>query len=252
MILAYSDESGDSGDINHGGSLTYTVGCVLVNSDTWPSAFNALLNFRRQLRTDYGISVRAELKANYLISGSGPLRKIRLTPGQRQAIYRAHLRQLALLDMRAFAVVVDKRSPELRDPVDRLAWQTIMERLERTSNGERVAFSLFHDNGNNLLVRSVARKARRRITAGSAYGPGQITLAAQRFVDDPVPRDSAESYLVQLADLVAYAGFRTLIAPGRAVRQVAPSDLWLDLGPAIHAAVNRISGGVPGVVVRRK
>jgi len=249
VILAYTDESGD---IERGGSLTYTVGCVLIDSDMWPQAFNALLNFRRKLRADFGIPVRAELKATYLVSGSGPLRRLQLTPGQRQAIYRAHLRQLASLSMRAFAVVVDKRSTTLHDPVDRLAWQTTMERLERTSVGERVAFALFHDNGNNLLVRSVARKARRRITAGSAYGTGQITLAAQRFVDDPVPRDSAESYLIQLADLIAYAGFRTLIAPGRSVRQVAPGDLWADIGLATHAAVNKISGGTPGVVVRTK
>ena len=49
---------------------------------------------------------------------------------------------------------------------------TAVERLERTSHYENVPFALVHDEVPDLLVRKVARKARRRITAGSAYGVG--------------------------------------------------------------------------------
>lgn len=253
MLLAYTDESGDAGS-KPGSSLTYTVGCVLVSASDWPEAFNGLLAFRRSLREQFRIPMRTELKSTYLVGGGGPLRSLNLTPAQRQRIFRDHLALIGALRMRAFAVVVDKRSPTLRTPPDQLAWETIMERLERTTKDDQSPFALIHDNGNNDLVRKVARKARRRITAGSLYGAGQITLAAQRFIDDPVPRDSSQSYMIQLADLVAYAGFRTVIAPGRNIRLVAPADLWDEIGNAIHAEVNKYSrnGGKPGVVVRTK
>jgi|SRR5215468_6620351 len=154
----------------------------------WPAAFNAMIEFRRRLRDRFGVPVRMEVKATYLVGGSGPFRALGLAPAERALIFRAHLRELRDLNIRAFAVVIDKRSPDIiSTDVGRLAWETVVERLERTSYYENVPFTLVHDEGPDLLVRKVARKARRRITAGSAFGAGQIVLAATRFVDDRRP-----------------------------------------------------------------
>jgi hypothetical protein len=254
VLLAYADESGDSGPIDKGGSYTYTVGCVVVRAVDWPTVFNELIEFRRRLKATHGIPVRTEIKTAYLIRGGGTLTSLKLAPAQRAVIYRAHLRMMATLPVRVFGVVVDKRSDVLPEPPDRLAWATVMERLERTSfhDADRPPFALIHDNGDNLLIRKVARKARRRITAGRAYGTrGQITLAAQLFIDDPIPRDSAQSYLIQLADIAAYAAFRTVIPPSARPGAIVPAESWYELGASIHTPVNRISGGTPGVVIRR-
>jgi hypothetical protein len=251
--MAYCDESGDTGRAK-GASLTYTLGCVLVDVDHWPSAFNGMLELRRRLRDTYRLPVRAEVKATTLVGGGGPLRPLNLSPAQRSLIYRAHLREMHTLRMRAFAVVIDKRSPDL-DGKDLgvLAWTTLLERLERVSYYEDTAFSITHDEGEDLIIRKVARKARRRITAGSAYGPGQVTLHADRLIDDPVPRRSDTSYFIQLADLVAYAGFRTLIVPGKSVAAVVPQFMWRELGDAVHKPVNSLRRAQePGVVVRGK
>jgi len=157
---------------------------------------------------------------------------------------------LSRLGIRAFAIVVDKRETEWLAP-DAFAWEMLLERLERTSYYEHKSIMLTHDNGNNELVRKTARKARRRLTAGSAFGTGQITLAAKLLIDDPIPRDSTQSYMVQLADLTAYAAFRTVIAPGQSVGRVVPQGMWSELGSAVHTKVNVISGGTPGVVLRK-
>lgn len=250
MLLAYADESGDSGPIERGGSLTYAVGCVLVPDSLWPGIFDGLIAFRRRLHTRFGIPVRAEIKATYLVGGSGPLRPLKLAPAERGLIFRAHLGVMSELGIRGFAVIVDKRDTEWVAP-DALAWEMLLERLERTSHYEKTSIMLTHDNGDNLLVRKTARKARRRITAGSAYGTGQIKQAAKLLIDDPIPRDSSQSYMVQLADLTAYAAFRTLIPPGKSVVGIVPQHTWANLGSAVHTKVNFISGGTPGIVVRK-
>lgn len=251
--MAYADESGDTGRAK-GSSLTYSVGCVLVDVDDWPDAFNGLLEFRRRIRDTYRVPMRAEIKATTLVGGGGPLRPLNLSPSERSLIYRAHLREMHQLKLRAFAVVIDKRSPDLDGVnIGELAWTTLLERLERVSFYEKTGFSLTHDEGEDLLIRKVARKARRRITAGSAYGTGSLTLKAKHLVDDPVPRRSDTSYFVQLADLVAYAGFRTLIVPGKNVAAVVPQFMWRQLGDAVHKPVNSLrSGQEPGVLVRTK
>jgi hypothetical protein len=68
VLLAYVDESGDSG---YEGSRTYTLGCVFLPAAKWPGAFDNFISFRRFLHSRFGVKVRAEIKSNYLVGGRG-------------------------------------------------------------------------------------------------------------------------------------------------------------------------------------
>ncbi len=256
-LMAYVDETGDTGDpaARQGASSCYALGCVLVKLDDWPSAFDELIRFRQGLRNSFGIPMRAELKANYLIRNSGSLRTLGIAPSQRQYIYRESLRVLQRLPARAFGIVTDKRRVGVsgQDCFD-LTWEMLLQRLERTCTREGTSVIITHDAGENDAVRRQVRKARRHLTAGSARGTGILHNNLDKVIDDPVARDSRQSYLIQLADMVAYAGWRTYLAPGRAVAQVVPQSTWNHIGPATHTAVNSFSlnGSVPGVVLRTR
>ncbi|MFV4135663.1 hypothetical protein ACNJNN_11965 [Mycobacterium tuberculosis] len=45
MLVAYIDESGNTGDPANDGSMTFALGCVLVDADNRPTAFDGLLSF---------------------------------------------------------------------------------------------------------------------------------------------------------------------------------------------------------------
>lgn len=95
------------------------------------------------------------------------------------------------------------------------------------------------------------RRSRRYLTAGSAYGQGSFHNPARLLIDDPIPRRSQHSYLVQLADLVAYAAFRAVVVPGPAIARVCPSTMWDEIGAATHTAVSRLKPrSRPGIVLR--
>lgn len=253
MLLAYVDESGNTGDHRSGGTLTYTLGCVLVDADLWPTAFDELIAFRRRLRTTFGLPMRAEVKANYLLRNGGDLRPLALGPGARRVIYRAHMRILQDLKARAFAVVVDKRvnNPDPAKCFD-LAWEGLLQRLERTSTKEGATLAVIHDEGEDDAIRRWVRRSRRYITAGRAYGGGSFQLQAKFLVEDPVARRSHHSYFVQAADLVAYAAFRAVVAPSAAIARVCPEDTWLAIGAATHTAVTSVAQpATPGIVIRK-
>lgn len=251
MLLAYVDESGNTGEVAKRGSLTFTLGCVLVSAAQWPTAFDELLEMRRRLRATYWLPMRAEVKANSIIRDSGPFHPLGLAPAERWLIYRAHMDVLAKLPARAFAIVVDKRGTQGKDYFD-LAWEGLLQRLERTSNYERMPFMVLHDEGENAAVRAWVRRSRRYLTAGSAFGGSTILRnPARMLVDDPVPRVSHQSYMVQLADLVAYAAFRSVVAPGANIAKVCPSSMWLSIGSATHTAVSSVrTRAAPGIVLR--
>lgn len=252
MLLVYVDESGDTGDVAAGGSLTYSLGCLLIDADLWPTAFDELVAFRRRLGVSFGLRMRMEVKANFLIRNSGPIRPLLLGPGARHLIYRAHMRVLADLPARAFAVVIDKRQTKLEPSgYFDLAWETLLQRLERTSTKEKAAFMVIHDEGENDAVRRWVRRSRRFLTAGSVYGSGGLQRSAGLLIEDPVPRRSDHSYLIQVADLVAYAAFRSVVSPGSNVSRVCPQGMWGEIGSATHTAVSQLKPrAAPGIVLR--
>lgn len=254
MFFAYVDESGDTGKA---GSKSFTLGCVLVEAKRWPDVFDQVLGFRRFLRDRHGIPVRAELKANYLLSNGGPLRSLGLSEATRFSIYRGFMRLLPKLDLLAFAVVVRKDkcsfAPGTRDSRD-LAWEALFQRFERFTNKhvpEPTTILLVHDEGDGAYVRKAARKARRFQSAGQKFGQGSLPVPARLMVEDPVSRASHESYFVQLADLVAYAAFRRIYAPPLRPVQIVPTTMWDELGAARFTAVSKLTPSAPpGIVVR--
>lgn len=253
MLIAYIDETGDTGPLEKpGASLCYGLGCVVIDADKWPLAIDRMLALRRDLKTRHNVLIRRELKSTQIISGSGALLGLGLPPYVRRGIFRAHLRALSDFDARAFAIIVDKATHPDEDWFH-LAWESLLQRLERTSHFDagRPNILIVHDNGENLRVRAEVRKARQYLTAGRMSGPGGFLFRAP-IVEDAVPRDSASSYLLQAADIVAYAGWRTYMRPGSFVAQVVPHTTWSALGSATHTPVNRnrLNGSVPGVVLR--
>jgi len=101
VYLAYVDESGNAGA---GGSFTYSLSCVLVHRSAWAINFDRLISFRRFLRVRFGLPIRAEIKANYLLRNGGPFRPLGLSEKARRAIYRQAMRLHPKLDFTTFAV----------------------------------------------------------------------------------------------------------------------------------------------------
>lgn len=252
MIFAYIDDTGDDGDpAKKGATRCFGLGCLLIEAESWADAHEKTVQFRKTVRDSFGVPVRSELKANYLLRSSGTLKHLDLSPSQRSLIYRYHFRHLDRLGGLAFAVVIDKTMGWLSPQACReQAWKLMIERLETHSRKTGQQVMVFHDMGENDLVRRTIRRSRKFLPVGNHYGGGYTVRQADRIIEDPVPRDSAHCYFIQMADLIAYAGFRTYLPPSKGVARVCPSTMWGHLGGAVHTPVNRLSGGTPGVVVR--
>jgi hypothetical protein len=246
VYVAYVDESGDDG-VKRGSSLTYALGCVVVESPAWASTFDGFIMFRRYVAANFGVPVRSEIKANYLIRNAGPLRNRPLSERARFKLYRAHMRVQDTLGMKAFAVVINKGDAQNRLGGRRVgsevAWDFLLQRLERSFRTSEVL--VVHDEGDPVTIRKRVRKARRAGTAGSAFGTGMLNVPFRNLLDDPVSRDSRQSYFLQLADLNAYAAFRRVYPPPPGRVNVVPARMW-DFLDGAHFTVVRNTARYPG------
>lgn len=252
MYVAYVDESGDDGTSKKA-SKSYAVGCVMLDGTSWSSTFDQMIAYRRFVRDRFGIPVRAELKANYLLQNGGALRDRPLSELARFKLYRSLMRIQPKLGLTTFAVVIDKSKAVKKfataRPVSDIAWEYLLQRLERRAHKERTEILVVHDEGDALTIRKRARKARRAGTAGSSTGLGVLSVPFTRLLDDPVARNSQQSYFIQLADLNAYAAFRRVYPPPRRTREIVPQTMWDELGPARFRPVRAARyGDPPGIV----
>src|SRR5579862_9285358 len=105
VFMAYVDESGNIG-VN--GSKTYSLACVFLEDTAWAGTFDDLIEFRRFLKRRFGVPVRAEVKANFLLSNHGIFRSLGLSESARFAIYRGCMRIQPKLGLSTFAIVIQK------------------------------------------------------------------------------------------------------------------------------------------------
>lgn len=249
MHLAYIDESGDGGAK---GSSTFSLACILVSEQNWLAALDGAISFRRFLKNQFGLPMAEELKANYLLRNGGPwLTKNPLSDGARGRIYKMCMRLQEKLDLTVFGIVIDKAKLAASGSVETaptLAWIRMIERLETFSRKANTSLVIVHDEGDGELVRKIARRARRLGIVGSHYGSGFLRRPFAQLLDDPVPRNSRHSYLLQLADLDAYASYRRCYPPPARIQPIVRQDTWDRLGGARHLPVNAIAGGPPAIV----
>jgi hypothetical protein len=238
--FAYIDESGNTGLVTKGGTRTYTLGCVVVPLDHWTDRLDLMVEARREIRSTYRIRLRDELKANYLLRGRGPLAELGLGDGQRRDIYRRLLTATGLASSGSFAVVIDKEDARFSgDPAER-AWEYLLQRLRIRSERRGHPIIVVHDDGDADRVRKHVRRFRRH-----SYAPGGKSVTAPMLVEDPVARDSAVSYFVQSADLVAYSAFRRFQPPSARNASVCSEQMWETLSTNWLVEVNpRRSDGI--------
>jgi hypothetical protein len=226
--FAYIDESGDTGK---NGSRTYTLGCVLIPGDSWTPRLDIITTMRREIRDVYGIPVRAEIKANSLIRPRGDLKDSNLGDGQRRDIYQRHFHTLSLVSSGVFAVVIDKEKVTSAHDYAQVAWDYLYQRLRNRSERFGHPILVIHDEGDADRVRKTHRKFRRH----SFNASGQ-RVAAPLLVEDPVARQSHQSYFIQMADLVAFSAFRAVQPPAKPSSVCGP-EMWEQLASLQRAEV---------------
>jgi len=194
--IAYLDESKDNNSF-------YIYSALVVSAERWSGAFDAVKAFRRKLRQDYGIYIDKELHAWKFAAGKGRISDRVLSKAQRAEIFRECLEFIA--QCKKFSVMSSVNANEL------YAFERLVNRLNRTAARKGQHIMLFCDEGQEAAFTKRIRKMRVYNPIPSRFGSwagGGGNIPLSQFVEDPVFKDSAASYFIQLVDFCAYALLR--------------------------------------------
>jgi hypothetical protein len=194
--LVYMDDSRDK--------KLCCCSALMIPADEWQRGFAMIRDWRRSLKHRSGVLIYKELHATDLVAGRGRLGDRIVPKGRRVAIFKEGLQLVTQLPGAALINAVFAKDD------DDTAYEWLLNRVNRTMKAWKTHAILFWDQGKEAQYRRLTRKMRVRNPIPSAFGQwetGTITknIPAERILEDPVFKDSRQSYMIQLTDFCAFA-----------------------------------------------
>ena len=207
MHIVYYDESGDDG-FPHYSSNFFILSAIYLHYLNWKQTFEEIKDFRRSLKTSFGIPIKTEMHTKQFLLNKKPYRAMGLSPQQRLDIMGLFCDLIANLDVKIINVAIVKQrirqsTYKVLDTALTYSVQRIENDLNPTDNPEQ-RFMIISDFGRVGAMRQTTRRIQRINFIPSRYGAQSYRREIKSLIEDPLPKDSKESYFIQLADLVSY------------------------------------------------
>lgn len=240
--LFYVDESYDQ--------ARFCLSAIGIRHADWRDCFQRVRQHRAVLKQDHGIFLRKEVHAQEFVSGRGRISASIISKHDRSRIFDGLLKLVASLpNVMVINICLDiagRRDPQLD------AWDRLLNRIERTLfemerrelplrrellvrlpdtfsdrarsclatrlNAYRSRGLIFADQGREPEITRVFRKMNVFNPIPSQFGgwSGDLktkNIPVERIIEDPVFKESHQSYFIQLADCVAFALLKREVPP---------------------------------------
>jgi len=205
MYIAYVDESGDTG---HNTRITkyFTLSGIIVADSNWKAFLDRVKAFRKGLKRDFRLTLKADLRATDLWMNRGDFRKLNLNYADRARIFRRTAELLRYSqEVAILTVSINKDSSQLpsTSKIGEIAWTMFLQRYENWLLAKQEFGIVVNDEGYEKMARMLSRKMRVYNPIPSHYG-GYYQSPLVKIIEDPFSRHSQDSYFIQLADISAY------------------------------------------------
>lgn len=206
MILSYFDEAGDDGYPATSSTL-FVLSCIYFNHQNWQPIYQKIHELRHFLKATYGFPVQMELHTRDFLLNKKPYSALRLSDNQRIEILNTCCSGLASLDLKSINVAIIKPNIKIStyDVLDN-AFTYAIQRIENDLNtlDPTSKFMIITDPGRVGKMRKTARRIRRFNYIPSRYSSTPYRKEIQRLIEDPLPKESDESYFIQFCDMISY------------------------------------------------
>ncbi len=234
MYLVYYDESGDDGFPNYSSELFVLSGYTTHDQD-WKDDYQTLKNLRTELKNRFNFPVKWELKIKDVLLNKNPYRTLGLKDSQRLELCKLIALRLATLKGKFVNVVINK-TKILRPEYDVLknAVTYNVQRIENTLSAIDLTnkFLIITDDGRVGKMRKTIRKIQRFNYIPSKFGTSPYRKEIKLLIEDPLPKQSHESFFIQISDYLAYLvylysmkNFTTLGWPTRISSVITEADV---------------------------
>jgi len=205
MHFVYID---DSNDDNAQSRRLCSFASLIIPDVQWLESFMMVKDFRRWLKNKYGLYINKELHACEFVAGRGHISNQTITKYERSVIFVETLKLTSRLPNAKILVAAGKKSNQY------LLFERLLNRINKNMESNSSKAVLFCDEGNNRVYTQLRRRMGIFNQIPSRYGVWRDTgsstknIPIRNILEDPVFKDSKQSYFIQLVDFASYALLR--------------------------------------------
>jgi len=170
--------------------------------------YERLLDFRRALKIAHNLPVKWEFHTKDFVLNKKPYRALAIPDDDRSDIIDQFCDLAGNLDIKVVNVAIRKSlisNPKYQ--VLRTALKFLVQRIENDldpAQDPQAKFMIITDPGRVGKMRATTRTIQRINYIPSKFGPTAYRREIKSLIEDPLPKESKESYFVQFADLISY------------------------------------------------
>lgn len=237
MYLMYVDESGDTGKTNSP-TRYFILSAIVVHELKWRPFLDNLVLFRRRLNETKGLKIREEIHCTNFINNPGELKRI--ARNDRLDILKKCCDWLnTQSDIRIITICIDKTGK--RTDIFEDAWKALLIRFENTisfrnfpdsKNSEQRGIVLSDNTDGEKLTKLMRRMRHYNPIPNRTdiYGKGGYRNMNLKFIiEDPIMKDSKNSLIHQMNDVVAYMA-RQIYEPNSYMRKKGGGNFYGRMG----------------------
>lgn len=207
MKICYYDESGDDGFPTYSSPLFVLCGIYFDHLD-WKDLHEKIVALRRELKSSYNFPVKVELHTKQFLLDKDPYRNLGFSTSDRIGIITRFCEFIGSLDVRIINILINKTV--IKKPTYDVMNTSLTYSIQRIENdidpknNPDMRFMIITDEGRVGKMRKTTRAIQRINYIPSRFGTAPLRKEIESLIEDPLPKDSKESYFIQMADLVAY------------------------------------------------
>lgn len=239
MYIAYFDETGDDGYPDYSSKIFVLSSCY-IDHNKWKDNYLLLSKLKNKLRDTYGLPIKTEIHTKKLLLNKNPYRKLNLTNEKRFEFCLCVAEYIESLDIKCINIVIDKtkitdkNKNTYKDILD-ISLKFNIQRIENdlskinTENN----FLIITDEGRIKKMRQIARKIQKINYVPSLYSKSNYRNEIKRLIEDPLPKNSGESYFIQIVDFISYFTYLYILKTNNIDSWHNRLD-WLDIKDVIR------------------
>jgi hypothetical protein len=210
MYLSYFDETGDDGYPKYSSKL-FVLTSIYMHHQNWKDNFSILLNLRKTLKSKFNLPIKVEIHTKQLILNKNPYRELNLSTNDRVLIMKEISLAISSLEIQSVNVCIDKikineknskRYKNILDSALNFNIQRIENDLRKKDPGTK--FIMITDEGRVGKMRMTTRKIQTINFIPSRYSPESYRNEIKLLIEDPLPKNSKESFFIQIVDFISY------------------------------------------------
>jgi len=217
MYIAYFDETGDDGFPKYSSEL-FVLTSIYSHYQSWKDNYQKNIQFRQYLKQKYGLPIKTEIHTKYLLLNKGFYKKLCLDNKKRLEMIIEIANFIGTLDIQSINVCIDKMkinntNQKVYGHVLDVAVNFNVQRIENSikKKDPNSKFLIITDEGRVGMMKKTTRKIQKINFIPSQFSGTNYRQEIKLLIEDPLPKNSNESYFIQIADFISYFVYLEII-----------------------------------------